>query len=77
MGGGALPLVKSSGLCLRYAFLPMLCGSNEAVRGSMNCNTRGEILRLLQVNQQQRLATRPCLSIKNFSAGSQDDQIPL
>jgi len=44
--------------------------------GEGYCSARGEILRPLQEQLQQRRSASACLSIKNESVGSEDDQTP-
>jgi len=45
-------------------------------QGQRYCGARGEILRSLQDQQQQRRLASACSSIKNESVGSKDDQTP-
>lgn len=44
--------------------------------GEGYCSARGEILRPLQDQLQRRRFASACLSIKNESVGSEDDQTP-
>ena len=52
-------------------------GDDGSAQGVRYCSARGEILRPLQDHLQRRRYARACLSIKNESAGSEDDQTPL
>jgi len=49
---------------------------DETVRSGGYCSASGEMLRPLQDQQQRRHSARACLSIKNESVGSEDDQTP-